>query len=143
MFDQSSGNRNTCLKKFDSNGVILIRPAKVPTCHFYLFLFTENAKIPGELKMRKVNLFLGISSVLLAVNLVNSSESSDLSDNKFFWLKRDTIGYPFRQRKKIGRKQLKQLINLRRRKALRRQQQHLIKNRVIGKDFFTFKGQFN
>ena len=98
--------------------------------------------------MRTLNLFLGISSVLLAATaVVNSSltdsQSSDLSDNKFFWLKRDTIGYPFRQRKKIGRKQLKQLINLRRRKALRRQQQHLIKNRVIGKDFFTFKGQFN
>merc|ERR1712083_406896 len=59
----------------------------------------------------------------------DTSTSSDSSN--FFWLKRDSISYPDLFRKKLARKHLKQLINHKKKKSLRRKQAQLLKNRIL------------
>ena len=54
-----------------------------------------------------------------------------LDSSNFFWLKRDSISYPDLFRKKLARKHLKQLINHKKKKPLRRKQAQLLKNRIL------------
>ena len=54
-----------------------------------------------------------------------------LDSSNFFWLKRDSISYPDLFRKKLARKHLKQLINHKKKKSLRRKQAQLLKNRIL------------
>ena len=61
----------------------------------------------------------------------NDEKTSDLDSSNFFWLKRDSISYPDLFRKKLARKHLKQLINHKKKKSLRRKQAQLLKNRIL------------
>jgi extracellular sulfatase Sulf len=58
-------------------------------------------------------------------------KTKDLDSSNFFWLKRDSISYPDLFRKKLARKHLKQLINHKKKKSLRRKQAQLLKNRIL------------
>ena len=64
----------------------------------------------------------------------DTSTSSSLDSSNFFWLKRDSISYPDLFRKKLARKHLKQLMNHKKKKALRRKQAQLLKNRILPQD---------
>jgi len=65
----------------------------------------------------------------------DKTDSTSFSDSSnYFWLKRDSIAYPDLFRKKLARKHLKQLINHKKKKALRRKQAQLLKNRILPSD---------
>ena len=84
-------------------------------------------------------IILTLASVTISLTMCSSFDSSISKDkseldpnSNFFWLKRDSISYPdlFRN-KKITRKHLKQILGHKKKKALRRKQQQLLKNRIL------------
>jgi hypothetical protein len=60
-----------------------------------------------------------------------------LNDSDFFWIQRDSVSFRGKRQKAINRKLLKQLVNQRRRKALRRHRRPSLTNRITSDDLGT------